>query len=259
MEKYFSIGRAAKLADMTAETLRHYDRIGLVRPSKTDSQTGYRYYTQREIVMLNTVKALRCMDMPLSEIGEILSYDDFNKIVAALEEVERGADEKIAELNAAKEKARRARTFYEGKLREEQRGGGMCVERLPQRTILPAEGLEAPTIDNLWNYHRHFYAQLPPALRASFSFEDVAGIYTRGGRARMFAVCTRFAQTEGLLTLPPGRYLCADCTEEERLRVTDRVLQRAREEYGASPDFTVQLIVLTGILQWNYRVQVYLG
>lgn len=36
MEKYFSISQTAKMVDMTTETLRHYDRIGLVKPCKTD-------------------------------------------------------------------------------------------------------------------------------------------------------------------------------------------------------------------------------
>ena len=45
MKKYFSIGEAAKAAHTTAETLRHYDRIGLVKPSKKDGWTQYRYYT----------------------------------------------------------------------------------------------------------------------------------------------------------------------------------------------------------------------
>ena len=31
-KKYFAIGDAAEQAHMTRETLRHYDRIGLVRP-----------------------------------------------------------------------------------------------------------------------------------------------------------------------------------------------------------------------------------
>ena len=34
MNKYFSIGEAAKAVHTTSETLRHYDRIGLVKPSK---------------------------------------------------------------------------------------------------------------------------------------------------------------------------------------------------------------------------------
>ena len=39
MQKYFSIGEAAKAVRTTTETLRHYDRIGLVKPSKKDEWT----------------------------------------------------------------------------------------------------------------------------------------------------------------------------------------------------------------------------
>ena len=42
MEKYFSIGEAAKAVHTTTETLRHYDRIGLVKPSKKEEWTKYR-------------------------------------------------------------------------------------------------------------------------------------------------------------------------------------------------------------------------
>ena len=45
MKQYFSVGEAAKAAGTTSETLRHYDRIGLVKPSKKDEWTNYRYYT----------------------------------------------------------------------------------------------------------------------------------------------------------------------------------------------------------------------
>ena len=83
---------------MTAETLRYYDRIGLVTPSKTDKNTGYRYYSQAEIVRLNTIKALRSMDLSLSEIRNILEYDDLKKIAEALKQTEAKADKKIAEL-----------------------------------------------------------------------------------------------------------------------------------------------------------------
>ena len=63
MKNYFSISEAAKMAGMTSETLRHYDRIGLVSPVKRDPWTGYRYYSKEEIIRLNTIQALRCMDL----------------------------------------------------------------------------------------------------------------------------------------------------------------------------------------------------
>ena len=119
MKDFFSVSQTAKIVDMTAETLRHYDRIGLVKPCKVDEWTGYRYYSSREIVRLNTIRALRCMDLTLAEIRDILSYEDFGKIIEMLKRAEKSADEKIAELGRAKAKIQRARTFYENKLKGE--------------------------------------------------------------------------------------------------------------------------------------------
>ena len=81
MKEFFSISEAAKAVNTTSETLRHYDRIGLVKPSKKDERTKYRYYTKKDIVRLNTVRALQQMDIPLQEIKEVLEYDDLQKIV----------------------------------------------------------------------------------------------------------------------------------------------------------------------------------
>ena len=92
---YFSIGDAAKQVHMTSETLRHYDRIGLVKPSRVDEHTKYRYYNAEDIVRLNTVHALQQMDLPLQEIKRVLEYDDLEKILAFLEQAERKAEEKI--------------------------------------------------------------------------------------------------------------------------------------------------------------------
>jgi len=98
MEKFFTISQTAKMVDMTTETLRHYDRINLVKPYKTDEWTGYRYYSVQEVVRLNTIKALQCMDLTLAEIKEILEYSDFDKIIKLLKQAEMNAESKIAEL-----------------------------------------------------------------------------------------------------------------------------------------------------------------
>lgn len=38
----------------------------------------------------------------------------------------------------------------------------------------------------------------------------------------------------------------------------EELISRARAEYKATPPFAVQLVVVSGILQWNYEVQVLL-
>lgn len=67
----------------------------------------------------------------------------------------------------------------------------------------------------------------------------------------MFAVCTRFAPDEDLATLPAGEYLSMVCSEETREETRERLLSEAD---GAG--FLVEMVMLTGILQWNYEVQV---
>lgn len=259
MKKFFSIGEAAKLAGMTTETLRHYDRIGLVSPRKKDEWTKYRYYTEDEIVRLNTVHALRCMDLPLGEIKKVLELNDFQKIVKFLEDAEKKADEKIAELQSVKARIGRAKASYTGMSTEETASESIFTRELPQRVILLSDSLTEPTVENLWNYLRHYYAQVGEAKRAEFAFENVAGIYEADGKPRLFAVCTRYSQTENLVTLPAGKYLCAECTEQTREKTRSELFARIQESGAPAPQFFVELVVLTGILQWKYEMQVYAG
>ena len=259
MKNYFSIGEAAKAVHTTTETLRHYDRIGLVKPSKKDEWTNYRYYTEQDIVRLNTVRALQLMDLPLQEIKKVLEYDNLEKIADFLAQAEVKADEKIAALQYSKSTIQLAKTDYEKKLQTRRNPNGTFMKEIPERVILLSDTLEVPTLDNLWNYLSHFYEKVTPARKEQFYFEDLAGIYTENGLSRLFAVCIRHAEIDGLKVLPKGKYLCASCTEENRERTLIELMDQAKTEYGVKPQFTVQLIVVSGILHWNYEVQIYIG
>lgn len=257
MKKFFSVGEAAKIVHTTSETLRHYDRIGLVKPSKKDEWTKYRYYTEQDIVRLNTVCALQLMDLPLQEIKKVLEYDNLEKIIDFLAQAGKKADEKIAALQYSKSKIELAKEDYERKLNGQQNLGGTFLKDFSERVILLSDTLEVPTLDNLWNYLSHFYDKVTPAQKEQFSFEDLAGIYTANGVSRLFATCIRYVEIDGIKVLPKGKYLCASCTEETREQVLSQVMETAQTEYGVEPTFMVQFIVVSGILHWNYEVQVY--
>ena len=258
-KKFFSIGDAAKQVHMTSETLRHYDRIGLVRPSKVDAQTRYRYYTAEDLVRLNTVHALQQMDLPLQEIKRVLAYDDLEKIITFLKQAEQKADEKIAALQYSKSKIQLARMDYEEKRRSWQTAEGIFTRKLPERVIMLADSVEQVTAADLWSYQRHFYQRLSDAQKEQFAFEDLAGVYRAGAAAHYFAVCTRYADIDGLIPLPAGTYLCADCTEENWREILDQLLDMVQTKYHVQPTFSLQLVVLSGILQWKYQLQVYTG
>lgn len=273
MEKgYLPIGEAAKQARMTSETLRHYDRIGLVKPSMVDPHTGYRYYSAEDIVRLNTVGALQQMDLSLRDIKQVLEYSDLEAIVAFLEQAERQADEKIRLLRQGKEKIRKARASYEEKLRDRRAEGDrraaenrldapsagipFAARQLPERVIMLGDPVETVTVDDLWGYLRHFNRRLSPDQREQFAFEDLAGIYRDAASSRYFAVCTGFVEMEDLRTVPAGTYLCADCDEWNWRETLEHLTAVAEKKHGVHPAFCLQLVVVSGILQWTYQLQV---
>ncbi len=256
MKKYFSIGEAAKIVGVTAETLRHYDRIGLVKPGKKDDWTSYRYYDEQDIVLLNTVRALQIMNIPLKKIKEILECDDFEQIIEYMDEAERKADEKIALIEYSKSKIHTARRDFENKLCGMNRRQDIFIKSFDERIILLSDTLETPTLDNLWNYLSHYYDKIPLSKRNDFQFEDLAGIYSDNEQTRLFAMCVRYSEISGLKRLPAGDYLCVNCTEENKESKTKELFKIAKEKYNITPTFFIHQIVLSGILQWTYQIQV---
>ncbi len=256
MEKYYSISEAARIVGKTCETLRHYDRINLVKPSRRDKWTNYRYYSNQDIVLLNTVCALQQMDLPLKEIKKVLEYDDLEKIVDFLRQAKIKADKKIAALEYGRTKICAALTDYEKKFLKQDVSEDIFVKYFPKRIIMLSDNLQAPTIDNLWNYLSHFYEKINPLQKEQFLFEDLAGIYTENDMSKLFAVCIRYVKTEGLKVLPAGDYLCAKCSEENRVQKISEVVNTAKDSYCIEPEFIIQQIIISGILRWNYQIQV---
>ncbi len=68
----FRIGEFAQIAQVSGRQLRFYDQLGLLRPTHTDPQTGYRYYSIRQLPRLNCILALKELGLTLDQIGPLL-------------------------------------------------------------------------------------------------------------------------------------------------------------------------------------------
>ncbi len=66
------IGEFAWLGQVTVETLRHYDRLGLLKPAHLDPLTDYRYYTLDQLPRLNRILALKDLGLVLEDILRLL-------------------------------------------------------------------------------------------------------------------------------------------------------------------------------------------
>lgn len=77
----FTVGRLAKQVDMNIETIRYYQRIGLLRTP--EAEDGYRFYNQADIERLKFIKRAKHAGLALHEISELLSLDQVTQDQAA--------------------------------------------------------------------------------------------------------------------------------------------------------------------------------
>ncbi|MFJ4223909.1 MerR family transcriptional regulator [Microbacterium sp. NPDC089695] len=67
----WSIQEIARLAGTTSRTLRHYDDIGLLTPTRI-AHNGYRHYDESALVRLQRILLLRDLGLGLPQIAEVL-------------------------------------------------------------------------------------------------------------------------------------------------------------------------------------------
>lgn len=71
----FQIGTFSKIAQVSGRLLRYYDEIGLLSPEATDPETGYRYYSARQLPRLNRILVLKELGLSLEQISRLLNQN----------------------------------------------------------------------------------------------------------------------------------------------------------------------------------------
>ena len=67
----FRIGEFSRIAQVSGRLLRYYDRIGLFTPARVDAESGYRYYSARQLPALNRILALKELGLTLDVIARL--------------------------------------------------------------------------------------------------------------------------------------------------------------------------------------------
>jgi len=68
----FKIGEVTKITGMTADTLRYYEKFGLI-PNISRNSSGVRLYSEKNLSHLKFIKRAQNMNFSLSEIKDLLS------------------------------------------------------------------------------------------------------------------------------------------------------------------------------------------
>lgn len=94
----YGIKELSQLAGVSTRTLRYYDGIGLLKPSRV-TEAGYRYYGPDEVALLQQILFYRERGFDLKTVQKILYDKDFD-MLRAMEEHLRALEERKAEIEA---------------------------------------------------------------------------------------------------------------------------------------------------------------
>jgi DNA-binding transcriptional MerR regulator len=103
-----TIGQLADYAGVTVKAVRHYHARGLLEEPPRDS-SGYRRYAAEHAIQLIKIKTLADAGVPLASIKELLAADS-ERFAAALTEIDRKLQERVAEALRTRERIARLST-----------------------------------------------------------------------------------------------------------------------------------------------------
>ena len=215
MKELYSIGEVSELLDLTTQTLRYYDKEGVVVPAYVDPETGYRKYTYDQIGYIERVRYLQGLGLSLKEISFAITGGDVGSLTCVLHRRSQELDGELARLCAVKEQL----TWYLEYYRHLDKTGSNDV---PFETDEPRRCILAEPFEKGESYYGTAGARLL-RRRHSRELKDVPFLRQVGYLLDFAALAngefvpTHFfiymmeppaAPCRGVMELPPGRYYC---------------------------------------------------
>ena len=93
----FTIGQLAQQAGVNIESIRYYERRGLI-PEPPRLASGYRQYSKDDITRIQFIKRAQALGFSLTEIAELLALRVKSGTVCA--DVQQQAEDKLADIEA---------------------------------------------------------------------------------------------------------------------------------------------------------------
>lgn len=209
----FSIGEMSKLHNISVQTLRHYDKIGLLKPSYINEKTGYRYYSAKHFVILDLIKQCKAMGLSLDEIKELIeNYTSFDSILNIISKQKDMIDNKIKELSAVKNNI----SFLENRIKDSLKEG------INEVFIKSNEERKFIKYDNTKRYTEEFeiklsktlidmeakYSSTHKELAFAISYDDIKENDELIYNNMLISVSHSTPKDDdNLITLPKGEYL----------------------------------------------------
>ncbi len=219
----YSIGEFSKRTRISIQTLRLYDRHGLLKPGHVDAQTGYRHYQPTQILIAEQIRFLRNCDVPLKTIASLLRLQALgadDDILEILQEHETALMDRLSSIQRMQRWMRTLRTKTKdgnpsGARNVHEKDGAIEVIEVGSRTVLASKKFGEyedvfPLIEELTDFALSQKLRVDGSPMLLWGEAFVAGQSSPGAAAKIevaIPVSGRFASTAEMLRrrLPGGK------------------------------------------------------
>lgn len=248
MTKFFTISEFAKLRNININSLRYYEKIGVLKPAYVDEKTGYRYYSPDQLPILDVI--LLCIDfgMPLKDLTRYMHDGEFILNKELFETGKQIAEARIAALQTELHKIEYTLQYLD--VNRQYSGKTGSYERdIPERVVAVAD-YDGDLTDirrietesgKLYNYAQKM--QLAPVFPAGLLIRK-DGEHPK--TQIFFEIVANGGADESLRKLPAGSFLC------RQLDLTPNIdlLEAIDATFGAGG----QEIIVSNILLDKYQI-----
>lgn len=249
-----TVGQMARMNRISEQTLRLYDRAGLLCPAYRGTGNGYRYYDIKQSAVLDMIQHMKSLGMPLREIKIQLDQKELGYLENILHQKQRQIDEEIAALKVQRRAVERTLESYE-RYRAAPPDGTIVLEYIGKRQMYCIQ-----TETNFYDHGIEVYEEILRELRRRLSQDNLPQIYFSNAgtilplerllRGEFYSthvfvfVDREYVAQELISTIPASNYLCIYCDnfhkeKEYAQRLLDRV---EREGYHPCGDYLCETV-----------------
>ena len=263
-----SIGQMAELNHVSEQTLRLYDKEGLLVPRCVDPVTGYRYYHIIQSAKLDLIQNMKVYGMTLRQIRSFLDSNDPAALRALLTEQADSIEERIRQLRRSQSAITRTLDNYR-RYEAMPRNGEIFLEYIPERRIF-RYNCDVNYFDQDESGYEYMLRQMKTNLVANNMplsyFTNIGTIIRREHLVpdalfsnEVFLFVDEDDSSQAMETLPAASYLCL-CSDEFSMeaanvrRLLDYVQTRGCEIAG---DYLCEVVVDFPMLDFDRRRMFY--
>lgn len=263
-----SIGQMAELNHVSEQTLRLYDKEGLLVPRCVDPVTGYRYYHIIQSAKLDLIQNMKVYGMTLRQIRSFLDSNDPAALRALLSEQAASIEERIRQLRRSQSAITRTLDNYR-RYEAMPRNGEIFLEYIPERRIF-RYNCDVNYFDQDESGYEYMLRQMKTNLVANNMplsyFTNIGTIIRREHLVpdalfsnEVFLFVDEDDSSQAMETLPAASYLCL-CSDEFSMeaanvrRLLEYVQTRGCEIAG---DYICEVVVDFPMLDFDRRRMFY--